>query len=62
MAAKSFYASGTTPRRSDSQRVLWLKLLVAVQNAKASPDAANDPKRNDPPYRLKFKLTKARTS
>lgn len=51
---------GTTGGRSDTRWWVIAKWLQAVQNALASPNAANNPKRSDSKQTLLDKIARAK--
>jgi len=51
---------GTTGTRSDTKWLVTAKWLQAVQNAAASPNTANNPKRTDTRRTLLDKIAKAK--
>lgn len=55
----TFIGSGTVPQSTDSMRMLWVKKLATIQGSLPSPNARNNPSRNDTIRRLKFKADRA---
>ena len=53
------FGSGTVPQTTDSERVLWFKKLLVIQQNLPSPKLHNDPAWNDTIRRLKFKADRA---
>lgn len=61
MAQPSFLSFGSTPTRTDTKWFRWTRILGRVQNNLASPNAANNPRRNDSLRDIKLKINRALT-
>lgn len=59
MAQPSFLSFGDRPTRTDTKWFRWTRILGKVQNTLTSPDAANNPKRNDSLWAIKQKILRA---